>query len=201
MVTSISPPSLQLPTKTLAPLHPSPTTGAGHSTTANTLLTKTLAPLHPSPTTGAGYSTTANTLQVVAIVLGVTFSLVVTLIITGIIITFKSVFRVRSRKQAASNHASGNEDVNANTPICRQGDHEHTRYDGGGTNNLQHNCNGSGYQSEDNVVTEAPGVVSMDSMELPPPLYDTISTIDEMELPNDSQMNSNGVLCYIPYVT
>ena len=165
MVTSISPPSLQFPTKTLVPLPPSPTTGADHSMTANTL-------------------------PVVAIVLGVTLPIIgVTLVITGIIITLVS--RVQSRKQAASNDASRNEDVNANTPFCPQGDHEHTRYDGGGTIILQYNYNGSGYQSEDNViVTEAPGVVPM---ELPPPQFDTRSTIDEMELSN--YINSNDFQC------
>lgn len=101
------------------------------------------------------------------------------------------LFVIRSRKQVGIGGTSEqrNQELNAYTPIDPQA--EQARYDGGGTMILQHNGSGN---EENIIVTEAPGEISEDSMELPPP-FDTISTIDDMELPNDVQINSNGVPC------
>jgi hypothetical protein len=150
--------------------------------------------ISPSPgIVGNGHSTT-RTLPVkiiIGIVVGVI--LIIAIIAATIIILLLFVARaVRSRNRVGSDGTSEqrNHEFNAYDPMQSQA--EEARHDGGRTVTIQHI--GSGNEENNIIVTEVPGEESVHSMELPPP-SDAISTIDDIELPNDVQINSNEVPC------
>jgi hypothetical protein len=148
--------------------------------------------ISPSPgTVGGGHSTT-RTLPVI-IIIGIIVGVIIIAIASTITATILIARSVRSRNRVGSDGTSEqrNHEFNAYDPMQSQA--EEARHDGGRTMIIRHNGR-TGNEENNVIVTEVPREESVDSMELPPP-SDAISIIDEMELPNNVQINSNEVPC------
>lgn len=105
------------------------------------------------------------------------------------IIAMTLIIKIRSRKQVGSGSTSeqSNHESHTYDPLHSQA--EQARHNGGETVIIQYNISGN---EETNIIVTRED--SVDSVELPPN-SDTISTIDNIELPNNDQINSHAVPC------
>ncbi len=158
---------------------------------SKTMVMMTATPIiSPSPGIIEGGHSSTHTLSVIAIVM-VGVILIIIVVVSTITATILIARSVRSRNQVGSDGTSEqrNHEFNVYDPMQSQA--EEARHDGGRTVTIQHD--GGGNEDYNNIIVTE-GDESVDSMELPPP-SDAISTIDDMELPNNVQINSNEVPC------
>ena len=100
------------------------------------------------------------------------------------------LIKARSRKRVGSGSTSEQSNHESHTYNQLHSQAEQARHNGGETViYIQHN--GSGNEETNIIVTREESVTSMEL----PPNSDTISTIDNIELPNNDQINSHAVPC------
>ena len=126
----------------------------------------------------------------------ITYIILVVVALTGIVIVALILVIVRtaktySRKKASPKDFHSSEERNQEvTPIYHPSTEPQTRYDGGGGEINVHYYSRAG-NLDSRIETEAEE--SSTSTLVLPCINDTESTIDEMELPENDHMNSNGV--------
>ena len=110
-------------------------------------------------------------------------------IASTIIIATIHIRAVRSRKRVGSGSTSEQRNHEFNTYNPLHSPAEQARHSGGETVIIQYNSNGN---KETNIIVTREESVNF--MELPP-ISDTASTIDNVELSNNDQINSHTFTC------